>query len=186
MQQDQTNDSMLTDTLLNTHASKVRSMIYIALEDINYSWSKKSILRVLNLWNAGFSLEFISKDVEREFDEVALLIMDLDHYLFLPRSRNIQLSEPLKNLSPRFQGNKKRFFKDLNEEYLVFEQYVDELYWDERDVRKFEKLWNQGYSIKRIAIQVQRTEFEVMLLVMDRCRLRYIAPRPSGREGVCV
>ncbi|WP_260288477.1 hypothetical protein [Peribacillus aracenensis] len=172
-----------TDTIMDIHCAEERINIYIALEDINYEWSKVSILQVLDLWNAGFSLNYISEEVQREYDEVALLIMDLDDYLFHPRSRNVQLSEPLKNLSPRYYGNKRNFFKNIDEEYLVFTNIGDEVIWNERDVIMFESLWNTGYSIETIAADVKRTEFEVILLVIDRCRLHRIKPRESGLGG---
>ena len=174
---------MLTDTLMTTHCTEERSKLYIALENLNYEWKRSSILQVLDMWNAGFSLDMISQEIQRDYDEIALLIIELNDYLFSSRNRGVNLSNPLKNLSPRYYGNRSRFFENIHEEYVVFETSGDELFWDERHVITCENLWNLGYSTESIAQHVKRRELEVILLVIDRCRVGRIAPRESGLKG---
>jgi len=50
---------------------------YIALMNLDFSWSWPKVLVVKKLWNAGYHIAEIAEEVDRIIDEVALLIMDL-------------------------------------------------------------------------------------------------------------
>ena len=51
-------------------------MIYIALEDLDFDWTKEQVKKFDELWSRGDSLPLIAKTLRREQDEVALLVMD--------------------------------------------------------------------------------------------------------------
>lgn len=50
---------------------------YIALIDLDFSWSWPKIVLVKKMWNEGYHIAEIAKEVNRIIDEVALLIIDL-------------------------------------------------------------------------------------------------------------
>ena len=49
---------------------------YIALDDLNLDWKRGQVDAFDQLWIEGYSLEYISGELKREVDEVALLLMD--------------------------------------------------------------------------------------------------------------
>ncbi|MHB8280772.1 MAG: hypothetical protein ACYDIA_24480 [Candidatus Humimicrobiaceae bacterium] len=50
---------------------------YIALDELDFSWGIPEKGAVIHMWEQGISLADISKEVRRDPDEVALLLMDL-------------------------------------------------------------------------------------------------------------
>ena len=50
---------------------------YIALLDLDFSWASADKEEVKQYWQEGESIEYISRQLEREIDEVFLLLMDL-------------------------------------------------------------------------------------------------------------
>ena len=50
---------------------------YIALEDLDFSWKKREVKRVIGLINNGATIKELKKDLKREGDEIFLLLMDL-------------------------------------------------------------------------------------------------------------
>ena len=50
---------------------------YIALLDLDFSWSTEDKEIIIEFWNQGESIKYISEKVEREVDEVFLLLLDL-------------------------------------------------------------------------------------------------------------
>lgn len=58
-------------------AFKKRQKIYLALEDLNFVWCESEVLQVIDLWEQGLNIWGIAAKVERDPDEVAILIMDL-------------------------------------------------------------------------------------------------------------
>ena len=50
---------------------------YIACEELNFTWNEKQIEDAIYYWNKGYHIDYISDRVERNIDEVAILIMDL-------------------------------------------------------------------------------------------------------------
>jgi hypothetical protein len=53
-----------------------RLSTYVALEELNFVWSKKEVKDFEYLWKKGHSIEDISNYFDRDIDEVALLVMD--------------------------------------------------------------------------------------------------------------
>jgi hypothetical protein len=53
-----------------------RQNIYIACEDMNFTWDEVEVLEFEKLWNAGVGLFEIADKLQRDPDEVALLIID--------------------------------------------------------------------------------------------------------------
>jgi hypothetical protein len=49
----------------------------IVLDDLNFSWEKKVIDKVIELWNQGVGLRELSKIVCRKKEETFLLLLDL-------------------------------------------------------------------------------------------------------------
>lgn len=54
-----------------------RVTLYIALEDLDFSWFPHEVEKVRVLWGQGKSIYQIAKSFERDPDEVTLLIMSL-------------------------------------------------------------------------------------------------------------
>lgn len=51
--------------------------LYIALQDLDFSWYPREVEKVRELWAQGKSVRKIGKIMERDPDEVTLLIMSL-------------------------------------------------------------------------------------------------------------
>lgn len=54
-----------------------QSELVVILEDLDFSWFKSEIATVKMMWQSGQHITNIAKAVERDQDEVALLIMHL-------------------------------------------------------------------------------------------------------------
>ncbi|PEO37548.1 helix-turn-helix domain containing protein [Bacillus wiedmannii] len=54
-----------------------RRNLYIALEELDMFWDEDDVLRVKNTWKNNESVFAIGEKLQRDPDEVALLIMDL-------------------------------------------------------------------------------------------------------------
>ncbi|MEB8992582.1 helix-turn-helix domain-containing protein [Bacillus cereus] len=54
-----------------------RRNLYIALEELDMFWDEDDILRVKNAWKNNESVFAIGEKLQRDPDEVTLLIMDL-------------------------------------------------------------------------------------------------------------
>ncbi|ASA26342.1 hypothetical protein B9T62_15345 [Paenibacillus donghaensis] len=50
--------------------------LYIACEELNFFWSKGELDYFEFLWKQGVSIGEIAKDLERNYAEVALLVID--------------------------------------------------------------------------------------------------------------
>lgn len=50
---------------------------YIALIDLDFTWTKKQVKRVIAYWKSGYHIAEIARKVDRIIDEVAILIIDL-------------------------------------------------------------------------------------------------------------
>ncbi len=55
--------------------------------------------------------------------------------------------------------------------------------WSEREVLRFDKLWNDGMGLMEIAKKLRRDPDEIVVLVLDRARQGFIKRRPSGIEA---
>lgn len=58
-------------------AIKQRQKIYLALEDLNFVWCESEVSGVIQLWEDGLNIWDIAAEMERDPDEVTILIMDL-------------------------------------------------------------------------------------------------------------
>lgn len=54
-----------------------RRNLYIALEELDMLWDEEDVLRVKNAWKNNESVFAIGEKLQRDPDEVAVLIMDL-------------------------------------------------------------------------------------------------------------
>ena len=51
--------------------------LHIALADLDFSWYTHEVLKVRKMWQTGVHIEDIAKAVNRDCDEVAVLLIDL-------------------------------------------------------------------------------------------------------------
>ncbi|MBK5447466.1 helix-turn-helix domain containing protein [Bacillus sp. TH22] len=59
-----------------------RLKIYIALEEANFIWDKRDIIRFREMWKRDMSLPEMAKALRRHQSEVALLVIDqADKYM---------------------------------------------------------------------------------------------------------
>ncbi|PFM49601.1 helix-turn-helix domain containing protein [Bacillus cereus] len=59
-----------------------RLKIYIALEEANFIWDERDVIRFREMWKQGMSLPEMSEALRRHHAEVALLVIDqADKYL---------------------------------------------------------------------------------------------------------
>ncbi|ADH07139.1 MULTISPECIES: hypothetical protein [Bacillus cereus group] len=59
-----------------------RLKVYIALEEANFIWDERDVIRFREMWNQGMSLPKMAKTLRRHQVEVALLVIDqADKYL---------------------------------------------------------------------------------------------------------
>lgn len=54
-----------------------REELYIALSELDFSWYPGEVEQVAQLWRKGLPVADIAERMERDIDEVAILIMDL-------------------------------------------------------------------------------------------------------------
>ncbi|MBS9803218.1 helix-turn-helix domain containing protein [Bacillus cereus] len=53
-----------------------RSKIYIALEEANFIWDERDVIRFREMWKQGMSLPKMAKALRRHQAEVTLLVID--------------------------------------------------------------------------------------------------------------
>ncbi|HDT6575755.1 helix-turn-helix domain containing protein [Bacillus cereus] len=59
-----------------------RLKVYIALEEANFIWDERDVIRFREMWGQGMSLPRIAKTLRRHQAEVALLVIDqADKYM---------------------------------------------------------------------------------------------------------
>ncbi|QPA33403.1 hypothetical protein [Thermaerobacillus caldiproteolyticus] len=170
---------------IENHFEKSRSKIYAMLEEFHLEWQTADILTFQDLWCRGFSLRWIAEHFGCDIDEMAVVVIDQARRGYIhPRSHGIFYygpeTQPDTNTKKRIARMKERY----PETYLLFDDI--DFYWDERDVLRFDHMWNEGYSLEDIATYFQRHEDEIALLVIDRARKGYIQPRPTGIRGVKI
>jgi hypothetical protein len=54
-----------------------RRNIYIALEELDFTWGEDQVLEVIEMWNDDVPLIYIADHFDRKDEEVGVLIMDL-------------------------------------------------------------------------------------------------------------
>lgn len=57
--------------------TRPKQRLYIALEQLDFSWYQDQVELVIELWNKGVHIKQISEELGRDSDEVFLLLMDL-------------------------------------------------------------------------------------------------------------
>lgn len=168
--------------------SQERRAIYIVLEDMNFHWPAKDIETVLRLWNEGMSINYIGKQVERDVDEISLLLVELAERhrgKVFRRNRGVLVSSEI-NLKKISQYYKRllRFLDKYPDGYKLFETWYNiDFVWDEREVLRFEEMWNKGISFQEIFAVLKRNEIDCLLLLFDRVRKGSIHPREGGLDG---
>lgn len=65
-----------------------KSELYIALTDIDFSFYEEEIEEVIDSWEDGEHISDIAEKLDREVDEIAVLIIDLGRKGKLERRRN--------------------------------------------------------------------------------------------------
>ena len=61
--------------------------LHIALADLDFSWYPHEVLKVRKMWQTGAYIEDIAKAVNRDCDEVAILLIDLARHGKIQRRR---------------------------------------------------------------------------------------------------
>lgn len=157
-----------------------RSCLYLALELTNLHFSSKEIYDILKFWSGGLSIFKISELINRDVDEVALLLLDLaENTKLIPKRQFGLLESPPVNLSTSYYKTLSQFENKHFEDYMVFRDY--ELIWDERDVVRFEELWKNKTSLPEISKVLKRPVIEVVILLFDRAIQEKIQPLPGRR-----
>ena len=69
--------------------------------------------------------------------------------------------------------------------YHLFEDDSIEvnMVFEESEIERFIKMWEDGYGVKKISYILNRTPLEILLLVADRAEIGYIIPRRLGIHG---
>lgn len=153
--------------------------LYIACEDLKLNWHIDQVLEFDQLWNRGHSLEFIADYLECDMDEAALLLLcRRQNNKTKLRNRGIKIQNKFKNMYPSKIKETYETLKKQGEEYLVLEH--SDFFWLGREIQKFEKLWNDDYSVHQISKVFKRALDEIVILIIDRARKGYIQPRKYG------
>lgn len=73
------------------HMKRQRLNIYIALEELDFTWDEKEVLYFDSMWKEGISLERIAEFFNRPEDEIGILIMDRCRKGFIkPRESGVE------------------------------------------------------------------------------------------------
>ena len=56
---------------------KPKDMLYVVFEDLNFAWMPGELEKVKAAWEAGMHIVDIAREVDRQENEVAILVMDL-------------------------------------------------------------------------------------------------------------
>jgi hypothetical protein len=169
---------------LKKHFTHSRSSLYIALEDLDLEFSRNEVEIMVIRWYEGWSLSYIADELKRDLDELAVLLADLtERALLTSRSRGIYVSS-YREIPSVYAARIQKFLKQNPKNYYAYQdsRYVDFL-WDERDIPKFEFLWNAGHSLEELSLKLKRNKVDVALLVLDRARKGFIECREGGLEG---
>lgn len=61
----------------NEYLTNKRNLIYIACEDFNFIWDEHHLTSVIDKWNQGVSVFKMADELNRDVDELAVLLIDL-------------------------------------------------------------------------------------------------------------
>ena len=70
-----------------------REELYIALSELDFSWYQNEVEQVAQMWRDGIHIADIAERMERDIDEVAILIMDLARRGVIGRRKNGAMGE---------------------------------------------------------------------------------------------
>lgn len=162
-----------------------RVTTYVALEDIDFTWMKDELELVIKMWNEGRSIFAIAPHLNRDIDELVLLLMDLgDKGLILPRSSGALTSTPIKPNKHKLSLIR-GFLNKHKHGYVVYEQR--DFIFDQYQAVTFDQLWNQNLSIQEISKVLRRKNpIETIFLMMDRSRKGKVTSRPFTLDGKVV
>ena len=79
--------------LIDIKKWRPQEQLYIALSELDFSWYPGEVERVKKLWAYGLHIADIAERLERDIDEVAVLIMDLARKNKIRRRKNGILGE---------------------------------------------------------------------------------------------
>ncbi len=79
--------------LADSRKRRPREELYIALSELDFSWYPGEVEQVAQLWRKGLHIAKIAEMLERDIDEVAVLIMDLARKNKIRRRKNGVLGE---------------------------------------------------------------------------------------------
>ena len=148
------------------------------MEDLDYFWTSPEIEQFLEKWNEGYSMKAIAQHLNRDIDEVTMLLIEigrLDHHLIKYRSHGAMVSESVKVNS--FYKKRMNKFLQLHPTLLLFEDYRGHFFWTHNEIDRFKNLWSQGLSIEQISGHLKRPAIETMFLMFDLVRTVQIQER---------
>jgi hypothetical protein len=62
--------------LERTYMKRPSGSTYIALSELDFSWSIQEVHQIERMWDEGVPLSVMAEKLNRDLDEVAILIMD--------------------------------------------------------------------------------------------------------------
>ena len=79
--------------LADLRKRRPQEKLYIALSELDFSWYHAEVEKIKKLWAYGLHIAKIAEMLERDIDEVAVLIMDLARRGVIGRRKNGVLGE---------------------------------------------------------------------------------------------
>lgn len=157
--------------------------MYIVLEHMDFDWEIDDVRIVIEMWDEGHSLAFITAFMDRDELEMLALIFEL-HYrgVLRERSSGVFSSKPLgKTLShtsrvtATLTGIEEEVFTVMTKENFIFTQ---------DQVVKFDELWKSGATLAEISKKIKRKKLkDVLLLMLDRSFNEKINAVPIAIDG---
>ncbi|MDK4204415.1 hypothetical protein [Bacillus velezensis] len=153
----------------------------LALEDMNYEWSMVQLKKVVQYWHDGKSILDMSELLNRDSDEIILLVMDFARKNILPARKNGLRANNRIRISEKTMKEKMDRLRYLFEEspvYIPFQE-LNFMFYDS-EIRHFRELWAANESYLNIAKELKRNEDETLFLIIDQAKRDLIEPRESG------
>ncbi|QHM79221.1 hypothetical protein ABRD05_15015 [Bacillus velezensis] len=156
----------------------------LALEDMNYEWSMVQLKKVVQYWHDGKSILDMSELLNRDSDEIILLVMDFARKNILPARKNGLRTNKRIKISEKTMKDKMNRLCYLFEEspvYIPFQE-LNFMFYDS-EIRRFRELWAANESYLNIAKELKRNEDETLFLIIDQAKKDLIESRESGLLG---
>lgn len=156
----------------------------IALTDLNFEWSLVQMRQVVDYWYDGKSIYDMAELLNREPDEIILLIVDFARGRVLPPrpyglNANKRISIKRTHLKCK-KDNLRRFVQDSP----VYIPFIEKNFvWNDSEIKRFREMWEANESIICISEELNRDIDEVLFLVMDQASRDFIQPRRNGLLG---